>query len=117
MQKRQLKRPLINTCDDNVEIISFTNRFQYYVDYKFVEVGADGTVHKSDYALHFLAYLGLASQLPTLLLNLINLFVQIKSVLFHTLCLYWKCSQGLQRQISSLLKKANYKERMKMINK
>uniref|UniRef100_A0AAF5PHG0 Nucleoside transporter n=2 Tax=Wuchereria bancrofti TaxID=6293 RepID=A0AAF5PHG0_WUCBA len=50
----------------------------YYVDYKFVEVSADGMVHKSDYALHFLSYLGLASQIPTLLLNLINLFVQIK---------------------------------------
>ncbi|OZC11147.1 nucleoside transporter [Onchocerca flexuosa] len=50
----------------------------YYVNYKFVEMNADGTVHKSDYALHFLSYLGLASQIPNLLLNLINLFVQIK---------------------------------------
>ncbi|EFO20541.2 hypothetical protein LOAG_07950 [Loa loa] len=58
----------------------------YYVGYKFVEVRADGIVHKSDYALHFLGYLGLASQIPTLLLNLINLFVQIKG--------------GLKRRIS-----------------
>ncbi|KAL3982253.1 nucleoside Transporter family protein [Acanthocheilonema viteae] len=50
----------------------------YYVDYKFAERSADGMMHKTDYALHFLAYLGLASQIPTLLLNLINLFVQIK---------------------------------------
>uniref|UniRef100_A0A0R3RXW0 Equilibrative nucleoside transporter 1 n=1 Tax=Elaeophora elaphi TaxID=1147741 RepID=A0A0R3RXW0_9BILA len=51
---------------------------EYYVKYKFVEVSADGMVHKTDYALHFLPYLGLASQIPTLLLNLLNLFVQIK---------------------------------------
>ncbi|VDN06779.1 unnamed protein product [Thelazia callipaeda] len=61
----------------------------YYVNYKFVEVDADGAVHKTDYALHFLSYLGLASQLPTLLLNLTNLFIQIKG--------------GLRRRIGSSL--------------
>ncbi|MCP9265955.1 Nucleoside transporter [Dirofilaria immitis] len=58
----------------------------YYVNYKFVEMNADGMVHKSDYAVYFLPYLGLASQIPNLLLNLINLFVQIKG--------------GLRRRIS-----------------
>ncbi|CAG9539575.1 unnamed protein product [Cercopithifilaria johnstoni] len=55
----------------------------YYVDYKFSAASVDGVVHKTDYALYFLAFLGLASQIPTLLLNLINLFVQIKGGLIR----------------------------------
>uniref|UniRef100_A0A915Q1Y3 Nucleoside transporter n=1 Tax=Setaria digitata TaxID=48799 RepID=A0A915Q1Y3_9BILA len=47
-------------------------------------------MHKTDYALHFLSYLGLASQIPTLLLNMINLFIHIKGGLKRriSLCLF-----------------------------
>ncbi|VDM99636.1 unnamed protein product [Thelazia callipaeda] len=50
----------------------------YYVDYKLVQTFANGTTQATPYALNFLSYLGLASNLPNFILNLINLFITIK---------------------------------------
>ncbi|XP_063704315.1 equilibrative nucleoside transporter 3 isoform X2 [Culicoides brevitarsis] len=46
----------------------------YFVDYKLSE---SYTGEKSDYNANFLAYLGFASQIPNLLFNWLNIFVQM----------------------------------------
>lgn len=50
----------------------------YYAQYKFVKFDSDGVKHDTPYSLNFLSYLGLASQMPNLILNFINLFIQVK---------------------------------------
>ena len=49
------------------------------MDYKLVPDGINVT--KPDYAVNFFSYLGFFSQLPNLLLNLMNLFIVVKGSL------------------------------------
>lgn len=47
---------------------------QYFVDYK---LGEDYTGIKSNYAGNFLAYLGFAAQIPNVLFNWLNIFIEV----------------------------------------
>ena len=47
--------------------------FQYFVDYKLGTAVVDASV----YTTNFLPYLGYASQVPNVLFNWINIFVQM----------------------------------------
>lgn len=48
--------------------------FQYFVEYK---LGEEYTGMKSDYASNFLAYLGIAAQIPNVLFNWLNIFIEV----------------------------------------
>lgn len=51
----------------------------YFVDYKLsVHNETTGSSEPTVYALNFFSYLGICSQLPNLLLNLINVFIEVK---------------------------------------
>lgn len=47
---------------------------QYFVDYKLSE---NYTGVASDYATNFMPYLGFASQVPNVIFNWVNIFVQL----------------------------------------
>lgn len=49
----------------------------YFVNYKMKE-NVNGTLVETEYSKQFFSYLGICSQLPNLLLNLINIFVDTK---------------------------------------
>jgi equilibrative nucleoside transporter 1/2/3 len=49
----------------------FNRSFQYFVGYK---LGGDET----EYGKNFLSYLGICSQMPNLLLNMVNMVVEVK---------------------------------------
>ncbi|VDD92106.1 unnamed protein product [Enterobius vermicularis] len=49
----------------------------YFVNYKLME-NKNGTLVETDYSKQFFSYLGICSQLPNLLLNLANIFVDTK---------------------------------------
>ncbi|KAM3727415.1 Equilibrative nucleoside transporter [Dirofilaria immitis] len=51
---------------------------EYYMGYKLIEVNRNGTKYAPSYALNFLSYLVVASNLPNFILNLINLFFTFK---------------------------------------
>ncbi|CAJ0954306.1 unnamed protein product, partial [Mesorhabditis belari] len=55
----------------------------YYVQHKMVEIGTgpNGTNVPTWYSDNFMHYLGICSQVPNLLLNLINIFVPVKGEL------------------------------------
>lgn len=46
--------------------------FQYFVDYK-LNVNETST---DEYRLHFLSYMGVAAQVPNVICNALNIFVQ-----------------------------------------
>ncbi|VDM25168.1 unnamed protein product [Toxocara canis] len=50
----------------------------YFVNYKLLEIDETGTKHSTAYSRNFFSYLGICSQLPCLLMNLINIFVEAK---------------------------------------
>ncbi|VDO67003.1 unnamed protein product [Heligmosomoides polygyrus] len=50
----------------------------YYTNYKMKTFDENGTAHATEYSANFLNYLGIASQIPNLLLNFINIFVTVK---------------------------------------
>uniref|UniRef100_A0A1I7XFG2 Equilibrative nucleoside transporter 1-like n=1 Tax=Heterorhabditis bacteriophora TaxID=37862 RepID=A0A1I7XFG2_HETBA len=47
----------------------------------------NGTAIATEYSANFLSYLGIASQIPNLLLNFINIFVPVKSDLTKRICI------------------------------
>lgn len=49
----------------------------YFVDYKLKE-HVNGTMVETDYSKQFFSYLGICSQLPNLLLNFVNIFMDAK---------------------------------------
>lgn len=51
-----------------------TNFFQYFVKYK---LGEEYTGESSEYSNNFLPYIGLASQIPNVFFNWINIFVNL----------------------------------------
>ncbi|KAK0396792.1 hypothetical protein QR680_001858 [Steinernema hermaphroditum] len=50
----------------------------YFVNYKMMEMAPNGTLLPTPYSLNFFSYLGIFSQLPNLLLNLLNIFVRLR---------------------------------------
>ncbi|VDM51626.1 unnamed protein product, partial [Angiostrongylus costaricensis] len=50
----------------------------YYTNYKMKTFDENGTAHSTVYSANFLSYLAIASQIPNLLLNFINIFVTVK---------------------------------------
>ncbi|PIO77074.1 nucleoside transporter [Teladorsagia circumcincta] len=50
----------------------------YYTNYKMKTFDENGTAHATVYSANFLNYLAIASQIPNLLLNFINIFVTVK---------------------------------------
>ncbi|KHJ99502.1 nucleoside transporter [Oesophagostomum dentatum] len=50
----------------------------YYTNYKMKTFDENGTAHATEYSANFLNYLAIASQIPNLLLNFINIFVTVK---------------------------------------
>uniref|UniRef100_A0A0M3HS24 Equilibrative nucleoside transporter 1 n=1 Tax=Ascaris lumbricoides TaxID=6252 RepID=A0A0M3HS24_ASCLU len=50
----------------------------YFVNYKLMEMDEEGVRHSTAYSRNFFSYLGICSQLPCLLMNLINVFVEAK---------------------------------------
>lgn len=56
-----------------VHFLSHVLFAQYFIDYKLVD--EDGV--RTEYAMNFLSYVGYASQLPNVIFNWLNIFVQI----------------------------------------
>lgn len=52
----------------------FITAKEYFVDYK---LSADYTGEESEYAANFMAYLGFASQIPNVVFNWLNIFIQM----------------------------------------
>lgn len=54
--------------------ITLPFNLQYFVDYK---LGTEYTGEESKYGDNFLAYLGFAAQVPNVIFNWLNIFIQI----------------------------------------
>lgn len=63
----------LNNCYISV-LIRDSSCSQYFVDYK---LGEEYTGLKSNYAANFLAYLGFAAQIPNVLFNWLNIFIEV----------------------------------------
>lgn len=55
--------------------------FQYFEEYK-LDQGNMSTPALKDYKTNFMSYIGMASQFPNFFMNLVNLFVQCKGLVF-----------------------------------
>lgn len=75
-------RHVLDNCTKGIAYSLQIQRFkysniQYFIDYKFKPLEVNATV--PEYSKYFFSYLGVCSQLPNLLLNLLNLFVVLKA--------------------------------------
>lgn len=71
LQQKRYVRPVIGV---GPQVNQKSVPFQYFVEYK---LGEDYTGIKSDYASNFLAYLGIAAQIPNVLFNWLNIFIEV----------------------------------------
>ncbi|VDK55210.1 unnamed protein product [Anisakis simplex] len=69
----------------------------YFVNYKLMETDEQGVRHSTPYSRNFFSYLGICSQLPCLLMNLINIFIESKTPLIGNPVVSGYDNKGLQQ--------------------
>lgn len=65
---------LLSSRGSSAESFYLSNTLQYFIDYK---LSANYTGVKSEYVANFMPYVGLASQVPNLLFNWLNIFMDL----------------------------------------
>ena len=64
----------IKTFDDVIYTLSISIKFQYFVNYK---LSKEYTYSEVPYAAYFLQFIGIAAQVPNVIFNWVNVFLDI----------------------------------------